>query len=303
MFNYVIRRLILMIPTFFGTTLLVFVILQAVPDGPFEQALRQIKQANMLSGEGARTSSGSNQGSTVSKEILDWLKAEYGLDKSVMTRYFIWLGLAKKEIKRKDAEIGIPYRETLSELGQGKYVPISLQRWVVVDYDEDGKLAIWQSSVGTDFKWKSEENYPILEDPELIEEWAPSEWKIKKHLDGEMVSLIIPKRQGLFSGYLGTSDKYEEPVAKLMWDRIHISLFLGVTGFILSYLICIPLGIMKALKHGSKFDIVSSGLVFIGYSIPAYAFGVLMLWIFSTSQVFDAPILPSRGWRPEDWEQ
>ena len=97
-----------MIPTFFGTTLLVFVILQAVPDGPFEQALRQIKQANMLSGEGARTSSGSNQGSTVSKEVLDWLKAEYGLDKSVMTRYFIWLGLAKKEIKRKDAEIGVP---------------------------------------------------------------------------------------------------------------------------------------------------------------------------------------------------
>ena len=54
MFNYVIRRLLLMIPTFFGTTLLVFVILQVVPEGPFEQALMQIKQANMLGGEGAR---------------------------------------------------------------------------------------------------------------------------------------------------------------------------------------------------------------------------------------------------------
>ena len=45
MFEYVIRRLILMIPTFLGTTLLVFVILQSVPSGPFEQAVLQIKMA------------------------------------------------------------------------------------------------------------------------------------------------------------------------------------------------------------------------------------------------------------------
>ena len=57
MFEYVIRRLILMIPTFFGTTLLVFVILQSVPSGPFEQAVLQIKMAKMQTGEGQNTTS------------------------------------------------------------------------------------------------------------------------------------------------------------------------------------------------------------------------------------------------------
>ena len=52
MFEYIIRRLLLMIPTFFGTTMLVFFILQSVPDGPFEQAVFQIKMAQMQSGEG-----------------------------------------------------------------------------------------------------------------------------------------------------------------------------------------------------------------------------------------------------------
>ena len=44
MFQYIIRRLLLMIPTFIGATLLVFVILQVAPDGPFERAVRQLKE-------------------------------------------------------------------------------------------------------------------------------------------------------------------------------------------------------------------------------------------------------------------
>ena len=52
MFEYIVRRLFLMIPVFFGSTLLVFYILQSVPDGPFEQAVKQIKMAQMASGEG-----------------------------------------------------------------------------------------------------------------------------------------------------------------------------------------------------------------------------------------------------------
>ena len=293
-----------MIPTFFGASLLVFLILQAVPDGPFERAVMQIKQAQLASGEGSRISGGDNKGGMeISKEVLERLRIEFSLDKHIMVRYLIWLGIVKKDIKRKEIEIGVPFRETIKELGEGKYVPVSLQRWIVVDQPEEGKLDIWQSSVGTDFQWNEGKEYPILEDPEFIEDWSKSNWKITKRLDDDHVRLALSKRQGIFTGYLGTSDKYEEPVSKLIWERIHISSFLGITGFILSYLVCIPLGIMKALKHGSKFDVISSGLVFIGYSIPAYAFGVLMLWIFSTTQVFEAPLLPSRGWRPEDWDQ
>ena len=307
MFEYVIRRLLLMIPTFFGTTLLVFMILQSVPSGPFEQAVLQIKMAKMYSGEGqTMASSGSDdkQGMELSKEVLEKLRMQFGLDKSVWTRYFIWLGFAKKEIKYKEAELGVPFRETIRDLGQGEFVSVSLQRWVVAYEDDNGEIVIEASSVGTDFKWKTDEYQILPEYWDIAEEdWKQANWEIKKEIDNENISLVMTKRQGVFTGYLGHSSKHNENVGTLIWNRLHISAFIGITSFIISYLVCIPLGIIKALRHGSKFDIFSSACIFIGYSIPAYAFGLIMLLIFSTTSVFDAPILPSRGWRPEDWEQ
>lgn len=76
----------------------------------------------------------------------------------------------------------------------------------------------------------------------------------------------------------------------LIKERFPVSLIVGVTGFILSYLVCIPLGIAKALKHNQLFDLVSSVTVFVGYAIPAFAFGMVLkmflcgtvegLWVF-----------------------
>ena len=66
---------------------------------------------------------------------------------------------------------------------------------------------------------------------------------------------------------------------------------------ILVYIVCIPLGIMKALKHGKRFDIMSSALVFIGYSIPGYALGVLLLVYFGGT------IFPLHGWRSPNFEE
>lgn len=63
-------------------------------------------------------------------------------------------------------------------------------------------------------------------------------------------------------------------------SRFPVSLWFGVTGFLLGYLVCIPLGMAKALRHGSKFDALSSCIVFIGYSIPVFAFGMLLKMIF-----------------------
>ena len=65
---------------------------------------------------------------------------------------------------------------------------------------------------------------------------------------------------------LGESYETGEPVWDRIRDRFPISLTFGLTGFILAYLVCIPLGIAKALRHGSPFDFVSSAVVFIGYS-------------------------------------
>ena len=305
MFEYVIRRLLLMIPTFFGTTLLVFMILQSVPSGPFEQAVLQIKMAKMQSGEGQTATSGNDKdGMELSEEVLEKLRMQFGLDKSVWTRYFIWLGFAKKEIKYKEVELGVPFRETIEDLGQGEFVSVSLQRWIIAYEEDNGEIVILSSPIGTDFQWKTNE-YQVLPEYWDIpnEDWGQANWQIKKEIDSQNVALVMTKREGVLNGYLGESSKHNEDVGTLIWERLHISAFLGITGFILSYLVCIPLGIMKALRHGSKFDLVSSASIFIGYSIPPYAFGLVMLLFFSTTSVFDAPILPSRGWRPEDWEQ
>jgi len=304
-FEYVIRRLLLMIPTFFGTTLLVFMILQSVPSGPFEQAVLQIKMAKMQSGEGQTATSGNDKdGMELSEEVLEKLRMQFGLDKSVWTRYFIWLGFAKKEIKYKEVELGVPFRETIEDLGQGEFVSVSLQRWIIAYEEDNGEIVILSSPIGTDFQWKTNE-YQVLPEYWDIpnEDWGQANWQIKKEIDSQNVALVMTKREGVLNGYLGESSKHNEDVGTLIWERLHISAFLGITGFILSYLVCIPLGIMKALRHGSKFDLVSSASIFIGYSIPPYAFGLVMLLFFSTTSVFDAPILPSRGWRPEDWEQ
>ena len=304
MFEYIIRRLLLMIPVFFGSTLLVFYILQKVPDGPFEQAVKQIKMAQMQSGEGGAVTSGGEKNSMeISEEVLDKLRRQYGLDKPIMKRYLIWLGLAEKEIEYKEIEIGFPFRYTIKTLGQGQYVPVSLQKWILVNDEENGNYTIYESPEGTDFEWDLNAynllpEYWDLED----EEWIESDWKIIKMLDNDFVAISLKKRQGIFTGYLGHSEKHNESVGTLIWNRLHISAFFGLTSFILVYLVCIPLGIIKALKHGSKFDTASSFIVFLGYSIPPYALAAILLSMFATSNVFDSPILPSRGWRPEDWE-
>lgn len=76
---------------------------------------------------------------------------------------------------------------------------------------------------------------------------------------------------------LGESFTYGEPVWDVIKSRFPISLFFGLTSFFLSYLICIPLGMIKAVRHGSRFDTWSSVAIFSGYIMPGYALGILLL--------------------------
>ena len=91
-----------MIPTGLGITFMVFCILQLAPDGPFERAVKQIKQANMGAGEVSMASSDvSGDSSELTPELLEKLRMQYGLDKPIVVRYLIWLGLYPKEAKSK----------------------------------------------------------------------------------------------------------------------------------------------------------------------------------------------------------
>ena len=92
---------------------------------------------------------------------------------------------------------------------------------------------------------------------------------------------------------LGTSDTYSRPVWDLIKEKFPVSIIFGFTGFLLSYMICIPLGVWKAVKHGSAFDTSSSVLVFIAYSIPGWTAGVLLLMLFGGNAYLD--IVPSGG--------
>ncbi len=431
MTSYLIRRLLLLIPTFFGTTLLVFWILNITPDGPYERKIEEIKAANMQKNEGGSTSSFSDTPSgEVNRDTSKKIKRSMPLwnpDISMINRYLMWLGFAKREIEWvANHNVNLPYRFTVgpSYETNEQGVPISIQKYIF-PVSINGELAIYESSPGTDFDseyfmniedtnfdaigyiqklrvWEPylltidkvdyenkkllfqkylfmDENFNVYESilctntnhpdyttlpavsdlekqketfwqesewiaveidkfhADLIyedknklinsslfkENWKKSDWLSTKIIDfnwftqylnktknisNDKIELSLLQFRGIFNGYLGeTNDK--RSVAQEIWTRIHISSFFGITGFLLSYLVCIPLGIMKALKHGSRFDVTSSGLVFIGYSIPAYAFGVLLIWFLASSASpliswgwIDTTLLPNKGWRPSNWE-
>jgi len=79
---------------------------------------------------------------------------------------------------------------------------------------------------------------------------------------------------------LGNSYAYEEPVWNVISSKFPISLFFGLTSFLLSYLICIPLGMAKAIRNRSTFDTATSIAIFAGYIIPGYALGILLIIFF-----------------------
>ncbi|MDE2291229.1 MAG: ABC transporter permease, partial [Elusimicrobia bacterium] len=173
---YFARRLLLIIPTFLGVTLMVFTITRFVPGGPIERMIAQAQQAR---GGGGHVAS-----AALSEDQMQQLKEYYGLDKPVFVSYVDWL------------------------------------------------------------------------------------WKVL-HLD------------------LGVSTRYNEPVWDLIKDRFPISIYYGLVTLILTYGVCIPLGVLKAVKHRSGIDNATSVLVFVGYAIPNYVVGILLLVLFaSTWQVF-----------------
>ena len=174
---YFIRRLLLIIPTFLGITIMVFAITRFVPGGPIERMIAQAQQMQSLRGSGPASADGRNQ--PLSDEQIAELKKYYGFDKPVMVSYFFWLG---------------------------------------------------------------------------------------KVLRGD----------------LGISTRYYDPVWRMIKERIPISLYFGLISMVLVYSVCIPLGIAKAVHHKTGFDNVTSVIVFIGYAIPGWVVGVLLLVLFAS---------------------
>lgn len=99
---------------------------------------------------------------------------------------------------------------------------------------------------------------------------------------------------------LGESFSYHEPVWDVIKQRMPISLFFGLTSFLIAYAVCIPLGFKKALEHQSGFDIGSSAIIFAGYVIPGYVLGLLLIVFFAGGSYLD--LFPVSGVVSDDWE-
>ena len=316
MLQYIIRRLLLMIPTFIGATFLVFFILQVAPDGPFERAVRQLKDSSSSSESGG-SSSNVVSSQVLTPELLDEIRMQFGLDKPIIIRYLLWLGIYPKEVKNKKIKLNQSFRDSFTSIKIGLFKKILLQKYIKV-VETDDELQVIESGTGLEFivppdsilmkrhninratsknlsfYRKTYEELPS--NPSLIKTWYYSNWKIEKYdKENEIITLTQRKFQGIITGFLGYSEKRGKNVSSLIRERLHISIIFGISGFLLAYLVCIPLGIIKALKHGSKFDILSSTIVFIGYSIPGYALGIVLLYYFG------GDYFPVHGWRSANW--
>ena len=102
----------------------------------------------------------------------------------------------------------------------------------------------------------------------------------------------------LVQGNLGTSFRYQEPVLDLILQRMPISIYFGLVSAVIVYLVCIPLGILKALKHRTHTDNATSVAVFAGYAVPGYALGALLVVYLCMRWEW----FPKEGWPTDDWE-
>ncbi|AJR08342.1 microcin C ABC transporter permease YejB [Photobacterium gaetbulicola] len=90
-------------------------------------------------------------------------------------------------------------------------------------------------------------------------------------------------------------------VIDLIIDRLPVSISLGLWSTLIIYLVSIPLGIAKAIKHGSRFDVWSSAVVIVGYAIPGFLFAILLIIFFASGNYFSW--FPLRGLVSSNFEQ
>ncbi len=98
---------------------------------------------------------------------------------------------------------------------------------------------------------------------------------------------------------LGTSFFQNKPVSQLVWEKLPVSISLGLWTFFISYLVAVPLGVAKAVRAGSRFDLITTLLVLIGYAIPGFVLGVVLLVIFGGQLQW----FPLRGLISANWDQ
>jgi microcin C transport system permease protein len=261
---YFIRRLLLIPPTLIGMTLAVFALIQFTPGGRLEMALMEARMQ-----EGGRAGAQQTSGLTASQTLK--LEEQFGHDKPFHIAYLAWLGVLPKETNRSRADFAPDATETRVKIpGTADQVTLRRSEKNQAEWADDTDLPSqgWRARIMT--PEEQEKRWRKLNPGQPLEEPLP------------YVAVIFqPRFSGLLQGDLGESTRYSEPVWDMMKRRFPISIFFGVVSLLLTYMICIPLGVVKAIKHRTALDNVSSVLIFVGYAIPGFVLGVFLVVFFA----------------------
>lgn len=288
---YFLRRLLLVLPTLVGITLTVFLVMRLAPGSPLEKDMAAaMASAAEDSGGGAREE---DQMTIDPMQILE-AEEKYGYDVGVLTAYLRWLGAVPKETLRSKGNF----------IGDEDSVKVSLAgstRQVIVT--RDGALSPLEGeTIDNLHKWKVR----ILTVKEIEKRWKkrtrskdrPEGLSFPEAKATTQAIVYQPRFSGILQGDLQRSMKYGDPVWQMMKERFPISLFYGLLSMVVIYSVCIPLGIVKAIKHRSFLDTFSSVIVFSGYAVPGYVLGAFLLLIFG----FQLDWLPLSGFKSANFE-
>lgn len=270
--HYILRRLLLMPVTLIGITFLVFFLTRMVPGGPVERMLQE-QAIGALTGEKTVGQVGSRLGN----DDMERLEELFNLQEPTWKAYLQWLGLLPQAVEIAKAEFnddGVATITIASASGHAAALAVTREgdtpqylapEWMV---DEDWEVRL-ESPADRAERLAARRK---IHDPEEIAALAKSPACRRWRAVACRYSF-----QGVLQGNLGLSYKYNEPVTRMMMDRLPVSLYFGLLGAFITYVVSIPLGVLKALYHRSWLDSVTSVLVFVGYAVPGFALGAVML--------------------------
>lgn len=279
--DYFLRRLLLVPVTMLGVTFLVFLITRAAPGGPLEKAMMEAQIATETGGSGG----GQQQTGGLDEETIEANEEEFGYDKPVGIAYLQWLGLWSRERAISKSEF---YERGEDSLGSDLIKDAESETIVVlkgvgreVFVRRDGGSAAKSYYVNSPKESLKDNGWRVrIETPDQRKgRWARREGKKKEQAPDYNYRAVVyqPKLSGVLQGDFGESKEFGDPVLSLIKSRIPVALYFGILTAIITYSVCLPLGILKAIKHRTFIDNATSVLIFIGYSVPGFALGALMV--------------------------
>ncbi len=277
--SYFIRRLLLIPPTLIGITLLVFTITRFVPGGPMDRMLQQGAQGGEQGGKPSSNSQRAQGG--LSEDQLEGLEEQFGLDKNIFTSYCQWLGIIPRETRISKGVYGSLGGETI---GGG----VDLETTAAVVLRGDGRFVhVVRSGEKITSAVFAESGKPIASEGWKVryENEKERQERFKRRNSGPGAAPSYPARAivyqtrfaGLLQGDLGRSTVYNDPVDEMILSRMPVAAYFGLLSAVITYAVCLPLGVLKALKHRTFLDSASSILIFVGYSIPGFALGAILV--------------------------